>query len=238
MLCAGVVRSSAPIDTLGCMSQAPPTAVIPRVAPQGPSRGFAQTRLPWIAAALVMVVTVAVLRYEGRIWWCAKGDWSPWAWDVWTSHCSQHVIDPYSVSHFMHGLAFWAMLLPLAGLLSVGWRFCIAIALAAGWEVLENSSLIIERYRAVTMSLDYLGDSVTNATADVLCCAAGFAYSQRVGLKWTLLSIAAAELISLWWIRDNVVLNLIMLIHPVDAIREWQSAGHVLPQTVNWLWVR
>jgi hypothetical protein len=119
------------------------------------------------------------------------------------------------------------MLLPLASRLSVGWRFCIAVALAAGWEVLENSMLIIERYRSVTMSLDYMGDSVVNATADVLCCAAGFGFSQRVGLRWTLIAIVAAELLSLLWIRDNVVLNVIMLIHPVEAIKHWQGAGHL-----------
>ena len=187
----------------------------------------ASIRGPAIACGALVAAMVAALRIEGRRWWCACGDAKPWSWDVWSSHCSQHVVDPYSLSHFSHGLIGFALLHPAARRLGIGWRFCLVLAFATGWEVLENSSLVIERYRSATMSLDYLGDSVINSLGDVAACALGFATAQRLGWLRGLGLFVALDLLSLGWIRDNLTLNVLMLVSPVDAIRHWQTVGHV-----------
>jgi hypothetical protein len=175
---------------------------------------------------IILAVTVPLLRWEGRRWWCLCG--KPWVWasDVWSSHCSQHLFDPYTLTHISHGLIFCGVLAVAARRLAVAWRLCIAVALAAGWEVLENSALIINRYRAETMSLDYLGDSVGNSLGDILSCAIGFVIARRLGWRRSLAVFVALELVLLALIRDNLTLNVIMLAWPVPGIRAWQSAGH------------
>jgi hypothetical protein len=180
----------------------------------------------WLAAALLIGATVGALRLEGRRWWCAGGE--PWIWvsNVWSSHCSQHVFDPYSLTHVSHGLIFFAALLWLRPRWPVRWRLVVAIGIAAAWEVLENSPLVINRYRAATMSLDYLGDSVTNSLGDILSCLIGFALAARIGVLRSLAVLVALELLLLVLIRDNLTLNVLMLIHPVEAVKVWQSAGH------------
>jgi hypothetical protein len=181
---------------------------------------------PWLAMAAILALTVAALRIEGRRWWCACGQ--PWLWvsDVWTRHCSQHLADPYSLTHISHGLIFCGVLALAARRWPAAWRLCVAVGLAAGWEVLENSSFIIDRYRQETMSLDYLGDSVANSLGDILSCAVGFVIARRLGLWWSLAVFAAMEIALLAMIRDNLTLNVIMLIHPVQTIRAWQTVGH------------
>lgn len=143
-----------------------------------------KTLLPWIGATAVTVLMAFILRGQGRIWWCKSGDAAVYVHEAWnSSHTSQHVFDPYSFTHVLHGvLFFW-----LAGLifskLSLNWRFLIAIAAEAGWEILENSAWIIEKYRQNTASLDYFGDSVMNSVGDVAACAIGFCIAASVG-KW------------------------------------------------------
>jgi hypothetical protein len=180
---------------------------------------------PWVCGAGILILTIVLLRFEGRVWWCDCRTLRPWISDVWTSHCSQHLLDPYSLTHLLHGVIFYGVLAWLAPRLRVSWRFCIAVAVAAGWEVLENSSFIINRYREETMSLDYMGDSAVNALGDILSCAAGFFIARWLGLLRSLALIVAVEVGLLFLIRDNLTLNVIMLIRPVDAIKEWQAAG-------------
>lgn len=182
---------------------------------------------PWLAIVLILIATTIALRIEGRIWWCDCRQVRPWITDVWTSHCSQHLSDPYSITHFSHGLIFCGLLAWLAPRWAVAWRLCTAIAIAAAWEVLENSPIIIDRYRSVTMSLDYLGDSAVNAVGDVGFCALGFLFARRFGLRIALGFFIASEIALLILIRDNLTLNVLMLIHPVEAIKAWQSVGHV-----------
>lgn len=209
---------------------------------QTPARdGPRRLLLPAILIVVTLVATVFCLRGEGRIWWCACGEWALWKSDVWTSHCSQHVADPYTISHISHGLLFWCFFSWLAdgvgrrrfpaaaGRFTFAWRLFAAILAAAVWEVAENSTYVIERYRTVTMSLDYMGDSITNATCDVLFCGAGFFIAQWLKMKWTLLLFVAFEIILLVTIKDNLTLNVIMLVWPVEAIKQWQTAGHVVP---------
>lgn len=178
-----------------------------------------------VSLAGLFVVTAVALRIEGRVWWCEAGDRLPWSWDVWSRHCSQHLIDPYGLSHVCHGLVFWAVLRLVAPKWALGWKLVASVAVASGWEILENSPIIIERYRSATMSLDYMGDSVVNALGDLLCCMAGFLVAQRVKMWWTLLIFVALEVISLLWIRDNLCLNVVMLISPIEAVKQWQVGG-------------
>lgn len=202
----------------------------------GANRGV----ISW-ASLLCILATVALMvvamRFEGRIWWCECGEPDLWKSSVWTSHCSQHLLDPYSASHFSHGLLFWCLfawmttgavgrVTGLASRFSVRWRLVAAVLLAAAWEVAENSPWVIERYRTATMSLDYLGDSVINAVGDVLCCIAGFFTARAIGVRWTLLLFMAIELVMLATIRDNLTLNVIMLVWPIEAIKQWQTQGH------------
>jgi len=139
---------------------------------------------------------------------------------------SQHLFDPYSITHVSHGLIFYGVLWLVARRMKMGWRFCIAIAIAAAWEILENSPFIINRYRNVTMSLEYLGDSVINALGDVASCGIGFVLARWMGWRWALALFVATEVLLLVLIKDNLTLNVIMLVWPLQAIKDWQMVGH------------
>lgn len=181
---------------------------------------------PRLAMTAILLITIVVLHVEGHRWWCKCGEPWPWITNVWSSHCSQHLFDPYSLTHISHGLIFFWALYWARGRLSFGWRLFIAVSLASGWEMLENSSFIINRYREETMSLDYLGDSIANSLGDILSCVIGFVLARRLGWLGSLALFAATELVLLWLIRDNLTLNVIMLVHPVQAIKAWQTVGH------------
>ena len=180
-----------------------------------------------VAAVAILVATAAVLRLQGQPWWCACGSWSPWSWNVWSSHNSQHVMDPYSFSHVLHGLLFYALLVRLG--VRPATRFALALGIEAGWEVLENSPVIIDRYRSATIALGYEGDSILNSTSDILMMSLGFLMASR--LRWWLSAAAlvAIELGCLAWVRDNLTLNIVMLVHPIEAIKAWQMAGAPAP---------
>ncbi len=180
------------------------------------------------AIAALLVVTITILRSYGRVWWCACGSWVPWSLDVNGPHNSQHFVDPYSVSHFEHGLFFFVFLYLFRARLSLAWRLVGAVAIECSWELLENSSLIIDRYRTATISLDYYGDSVLNSVSDVLFASLGFVAASlfparpRFWLVWIVVVIAC-ELGLVLTIRDSLAINVLMLIHPIDAVRMWQS---------------
>ncbi len=178
-----------------------------------------------LAVFAVMAVSAVFLSFQGRVWWCQAGDMVPWSWDIWTTHNSQHVIDPYAFTHVLHGvLEFWLLGLVFSRV-PVVWRFVMAIVIEAIWEVAENSSYIIERYRTVTLSLDYFGDSIINSLADIVCCATGFGLAKRLGFLRSLVMFVATEVILIFWIRDSLVINIIMLIYPIDALKAWQMGG-------------
>jgi hypothetical protein len=195
--------------------------------PQGPEIKQQQVigRHAWVAAAALMLLTVVVLRAEGRIWWCACRTPTPFSTDPGSRHNSQHLLDPYSFSHLLHGLIFYGCLRLIAPRASAAWTLLVALAIEAGWEVLENSPLIIARYRAATAAVGYSGDSIVNSTGDVMSCALGFFLAAKLGWRWSAAAVVAVELIMLALIRDNLTLNVIMLIWPLDAIRQWQSGG-------------
>lgn len=161
----------------------------------------------------------------GRVPICACGYVKPWHGVVASSENSQHISDWYSFSHIIHGFAFYGLLWLLARQWPLGLRLAAATLLEASWEIFENTDLVINRYREATISLDYYGDSVINSVSDILAMALGFIAASRLRL-WVVLVLAAAmEVFVLWWIRDNLTLNIIMLIHPLDSIRAWQAAS-------------
>lgn len=187
------------------------------------TRVQSKTLLALLSTIAVVGLMTLVLWTQGRIWWCKSGDLAVYIHQAWnSSHTSQHLFDPYTFTHVLHGvLAFW-----LAGLLlkrlDMRWRFVAAIAGEAAWEVLENSSYIIEKYRENTASLEYFGDSIMNSVGDVLACAIGFAIAAKLGRWRSLAFFVAVELVLLLWIRDGLLLNILMLIYPMDWVKAWQ----------------
>jgi len=174
---------------------------------------------------MVLVLLVAGLRLEGQPWWCACGGLSPWSGDIWSAHNSQHLFDPYSFSHLQHGLVFHALLHFLAPRVPLGHRLLLAVMLETGWELLENSPIIINRYRAVTISLGYTGDTILNSLGDVLSCTLGFLLAARLP-AWASIGIfLGVELGMLAIYRDSLLVNILMLLAPSDAVRDWQRGG-------------
>lgn len=180
-------------------------------------------RAPMIAVGAIIVVATIMLTIQGRVVWCEAGDYWPWSWTVMSRHNSQHIIDPYSFTHMLHGiLEFWLIGLVFQRV-PLAWRFVIAIFIESTWEVAENTSYIINRYREATLSLDYFGDSIVNSLADIVCCGIGFVIARKLGLWKSLVLFIVTETILIVTIRDSLLLNIIMLIYPIDAIKSWQT---------------
>jgi hypothetical protein len=180
-----------------------------------------------ILSTIVILGIVAVVELTlGRSLLGPDGKFGWWDGDIWSSENSQRVADAYSFSHLIHGMFFYVVLSLFARKLPVKYRFVIALILESAWEILENSPIIINRYREVTISLGYVGDSVLNSVCDVGMAAIGFLMA-RFSKVWVTISLVIIfELGCLFWVRDNLTLNVIMLVHPVESIRVWQSEGH------------
>ncbi len=179
------------------------------------------------AAFLFVLAAVASIEWsQGRLPLGPDGRFALWEADIWSSECSQRVADAYSFSHIAHGILFFGFLWLVARRLTVGARFLIATAIEAGWELLENSPIIISRYREATMALGYEGDSILNSVSDVGMMALGFLLAWRLPLWLTIAALVAMEVGCALWIRDNLTLNVIMLIQPVEAIKQWQMGAH------------
>jgi len=180
----------------------------------------------WAALVLVLGATALVLHAMGRPWWCRAGDLVPWSSDIWSRHNSQHLVDPYTLTHAMHGLIFYALLwLTLGRVAGVTTRAGVALGIEATWEIVENTSTMIERYRAATISLDYYGDSVLNSVCDILAFVLGYVAAAAIPTWVSVASVVAAETLLIFWIRDSLLLNVLMLIHPVEAVKAWQLGG-------------
>jgi hypothetical protein len=179
---------------------------------------------PWLGIAAVLTLTVFLLRSQGRIWICSCGQVYVWAGNIWSADNSQHLFDPYAFTHLLHGVVFFWLLAWLLPRVPILWRLCIAIGIEAAWEVFENSEFIIQRYREATASLGYEGDAIVNSIGDILIMAAGFMLAYKLGFRRSLILFIVVELILIFWIRDSLILSIIMLIYPIEAIKMWQLA--------------
>jgi len=126
-------------------------------------------------------------------------------------------------------MLFFGFLWLVARRLPVPYRLLLALLIEAAWEISENSPVIIDRYREATIAQGYVGDSILNSSCDVLMAAVGFWLAARLDLRVILVSIVVMEFGCLLWVRDNLTLNVIMLVHPSETIKAWQAAGQPLP---------
>ncbi len=180
---------------------------------------------PALTTVALLVATAAQLHGQGRRWWCACGQWFLWSSDAWGPHNSQHFLDPYSLTHVLHGLLLCGVLALAVPRLRLGWRFVLAVGLECAWEIFENSTFVINRYRAATAAQGYLGDTVANSLGDILSCAVGFCLAGRLGVWKSLALFVAIEVLLVLWIRDSLVLNVVMLLWPLSTVRAWQTGG-------------
>jgi hypothetical protein len=188
-------------------------------------------RYRWIILGCVIAIGLAA-SFElmmGRLPLGPDGKFGWWEGNVWSSEQSQRFADPYSFTHIVHGFLFYLLLWMAARRLPIRYRFLGAVILEACWEVLENSPLVINRYREATISLGYVGDSVLNSMSDILMMTVGFLVATRLRVWTSVIVVLVIEVGLLFWVRDNLTLNIIMLIHPIDAIKAWQSVGRPIP---------
>jgi uncharacterized protein DUF2585 len=186
------------------------------------------TRRWWVYGIAAMVILAAAASVElamGRVAICKCGYVKLWHGIVNSSENSQHLTDWYTPSHVIHGIGFYALMWLVARRLPPGVRFVIAVLLEAAWEVFENTPFVINRYRAATISLDYYGDSVINSMSDIISMMLGFWIARRAPLWLSIGLVILLEVIVVLIIRDNLTLNILMLIHPFEAIKRWQLGG-------------
>lgn len=162
-------------------------------------------------------------RAQGRLWICSCGSIRAWVQDPYSSENSQQLFDPYTFTHVLHGFLMLVAVELLFRRWSDTWKFVLALSAEAVWEMIENTAFIIQRYRFETVSLGYTGDTILNSFGDVFACAVGVLLARRLGVWKTIVLAVVVELVLLITIRDNLALNVIMLIYPSDAIRHWQS---------------
>ena len=190
----------------------------------------------WVTIVIVILLILFLGLFEyymGRLVICKCGYVSLWYNNANGSGNSQHLFDWYSLSHIIHGIAFFAILSLLFKKMSLRTKLIIAVIIECAWEGLENSPIIINRYRTATFSLDYFGDSIINSIFDVISMIFGFILAFKLK-KWHVIALVIfMELFTLYMIRDNLTLNIINLSYPIELIKNWQSAAAPLKEVIN-----
>ena len=178
-----------------------------------------------IAATGLVVAAAAVEFAIGRVPTCRCGYVKLWHGIVNSAENSQHITDWYTFSHVIHGILFYAGLWMVARRVPAEIRFVVAVALEASWEVFENTPFVINRYRAATISLDYYGDSIVNSVSDIAAMMLDFWIARRIPAWASTVLVVVLEIGVGLIIRDNLTLNILMLIHPFEAIKRWQMGA-------------
>lgn len=183
------------------------------------------TRRTAVILLLILAATAALLLAMGRAPICDCGYVKLWHGQTVSAENSQHLTDWYTPSHVLHGLVFYAVLWLVARRMSLGGRLVIATLVEAAWEIAENTDAMIERYRAATIALDYYGDSVVNSVADIVAMWVGFALARVLPVWASIALFVLAEAVVIWMIRDGLLLNVLMLLWPLESVRAWQAGG-------------
>ena len=178
-----------------------------------------------VVAAVVLLSMIVLLRVQGRLFVCACGQFEIWTSDTCSANNSQQLFDPYSLTHVVHGFLFFYLVVLVFKRLATSWQFLLTFALEAAWEVFENSSFVIDRYRTATAALGYQGDTIVNSVGDLFCAVIGFVIARQIGIRRSLILFALLELILILWIRDSFLLQILMLVRPVEAIKSWQMCA-------------
>jgi len=182
----------------------------------------------WAAGVIALIATQALVEHlMGRVAICTCGYVKLWEGEVMSAGNSQHLTDWYSFSHIIHGFGFYFLFWLIGRRWPIGLRFLAAVSIEVSWELIENTSFIIDRYRAETISLNYYGDSIINSVSDTMMAIAGFWLARFLPVKLVVALAVAMEIVVGVMIRDNLTLNVLMLIHPVHAVEAWQAAGQV-----------
>lgn len=177
---------------------------------------------PVIGIVVVVLLMGLLLRAEGRMFLCSCGEFKLWIGDTCSSNNSQQLFDPYSFTHILHGfLLFWLIALLLRKLAPLS-QLWLALTLEAAWEVFENTRFVIDRYRTETAALGYQGDTIVNSYGDLACAVIGFLVAQRLGLRRSVILFVLLELVLLLWIHDGLMLQILMLVHPIEWLKAWQ----------------
>ena len=183
------------------------------------------SRRATLAALAIPIAAAAIFLAMGRNPICACGTIDLWVGARDSSKTSQMLADWYSLSHVVHGLIFYALLWLIAWRWPAEWRFVIALLVEASWEVIENTPMVIDRYRATTAALGYSGDSVINSLSDILMMALGFFAARKLPVWASIVLLLVLELAPLLVIRDNLTLNILTLLRPSKAVQAWQAGA-------------
>jgi hypothetical protein len=175
-----------------------------------------------VATVLVLLALIALLHAEGRIFVCACGHFAVWVSDWCSSNTSQQLLDPYSFTHVLHGFLFFWLITLLFKRMPRAWQFLLAMLLESAWEVFENTSFVINKYRTETAALGYQGDTIVNSLGDLACALLGFLIARRLGVRRSLIVFVLIEVVLTLWIHDSLLLQILMLIRPIEAIKVWQ----------------
>lgn len=191
-----------------------------------PTGGVSDARARWLfVAGVIFLLQGVVLLAMGRVAICKCGTVKFWHGIVQSSENSQHLMDWYTFSHVLHGLIFYAVLTFLLPRASWAAKLAAAVALEAGWEIIENTEMVINRYRSATISLDYFGDSVVNSLMDNVAMVVGFLLAMFLPVGASVGLGVGFEVFMAWMIRDNLLLNVVMLVWPMEAVARWQGGG-------------